>query len=116
VLTIAMTRHASSLLKTIVHRSLQAFIEIDSKLFVVSDGGLLGEPLIAVVNHRLDVYLLEPTRPAPRILLVHDPAAPTEVTVTDFPSVTRLNRLVRRGLAATAVGGIGEIANDIHLP
>ena len=101
---------------TIAHRSLQALIEIDSRRFVASDAGLLGERLIAVVNHRLEVYLLEPTRPVPRILLVHDPAAPTEVTVTDFPLVTRLNRLARRRLAATAAGSNGEIANDIHLP
>lgn len=116
MLSIALTQDARALFKRIAEESLHAFIELDAKLYVVGNAGLVAEPLLAVVNHTHDVYLLAPARPAPRILMVHSPATPDEATVTDFPRVRRLENRLRRRLATSAVTSLGIVVRDVYLP
>lgn len=115
MLRIAFTTAAEAEFDKIWRKSAAAFVEIDTTLGALTDSGLAGELLIAVVNHRYDVHLLGPANPAPSVLVISDPQDPSQVCVAGFPSVSILTAKVKHHLAGVAASEFGLIASDIHV-
>ena len=114
---IVLTPQAEEKLLALARSSPEAFVEIDAKLAVVAgENGLRGEPLVAVVNHKFDVHVLEPASPGAPILTISDPAALDEIVVVDFlPAAAALSAHLKRALARRAARGIDVLAYDVHV-
>jgi hypothetical protein len=114
---IVLVPQAEEKLLALARSSPEAFVEIDAKLAVVAaENGLRGEPLIAVVNHKFDVHVLEPPSPGVPVLTISDPAALDEIVVVDFlPFAAALPENLKRALARRAARGFGVLVSDIHV-
>lgn len=116
MVAIRFTPSARFAFGAMAHANPAAWVEVDAKLGVVSASGLIGEPLIAVVNSQVDVYLLDPAAPAPPILATHDSQQPGHVLVVDFPAaVGSLTPQIKTALASHAAIEAGIVSYNIHV-
>jgi hypothetical protein len=115
VVAIGFTSAARALFRAMAVAQPVAWVEVDAKFGVVSAAGLTGEPLIAVLNSHIDVYLLEPPPPAPAILAIHDTRQPARLLVVDFPSAPASSHTAKTFLAGKAAASAGIIVHDMHI-
>jgi hypothetical protein len=116
MLTAQLTAVAMTDLTNMAKNSPHAFVEVDAKIGAVCNSGLTGEPLIAVVDSRYDVYLLAPASPGPPILTFFDTHAsgnPRDLWIVQAD--VSLGSLSKTNLAQTAANHCGVIPNNIHV-
>jgi hypothetical protein len=102
-------------LRQITARSVKAYVEINTTIDSIRQFGLAGENHIAVLNHSIDVYLLEPASPGIPVLLVVDPNEPGRCVIADFGRFTVGSAPQKERAANAASAAIGLIAHDIYV-
>ena len=82
------------------------FHEIDK----LADSGALRKERVAILNDRYDVYVLEPSLPAPKVIVVVDPGR-AEAIIVDFSDRTPNPRAA----ASASAEALGEAVDTIHV-
>ncbi|MEA2841729.1 MAG: hypothetical protein QOF41_3059 [Methylobacteriaceae bacterium] len=101
-------------LKQIAARSDEAYVEISTAIHSIRHSGLAGENHIAVLNHSIDVYLLEPASPGIPVLLVVDPNKPGECVMADIGAFAAGSAQQKTHAASAAGAAMGLIVHDIY--
>jgi hypothetical protein len=106
---------ADAVLNGLIADAPTAVIEIFHKVMIVEQSGLDGELLIAVVNDRYDVHLLECGGSTPSILTISDPQSRDDIWVANFPATEQLTRAVKQQLAMQAAAAIDIVVRNVHV-
>jgi hypothetical protein len=102
-------------LQDLATKSPEGFVEVDTMLGTISATGQTGGIHVAVLNHRYDVFLLDPPYPGPDILAVRDSMGLMVVDLLN-PKSNLLSDAQRRNLASHAANALGIIPSNIHIP
>lgn len=77
--------------------------------------GIGGEKLIAVLNNRYDVYVVQSAEPACAAVIVVDPLEPQSIMVADVGSYSDVSKEQRRHAGTIAAQALQEVLTDLHI-